>query len=85
MPQNEGSLNRHERSCVPRNEPWCVVGKRATYRNRDTVSERTRRSNQAFTTIHGVPDWALAFIRLGVQFNLHGIGIEIVKINLNMK
>ena len=84
MPQNKRSLKRHQRTCVLRNAARCVVANRATRWKRSTVSG-TRRSDQAFASIHGVPDWFLLVLRLRVQFDPHGIGIEITKKNLNVK
>ena len=85
MPQNERSLKRHERSYVPRNEARRVVSNGATRRNRSTVGEGACRSDQAFATIHSVRDWVLVFLRLRVEFDPHGIGIDIIKKNLNVK
>lgn len=85
MPQNERSLKRHERSCVLRHEARRVVSNRATRRNRSTVGESTCRSDQAFATIHNERNWLLAFLRLRVQLDPHGIGINIIKKNLNVK
>lgn len=85
MPQNERSLKRHERSYVLRNEARRVVRNRATGWNRSTVGEGTCRSDQAFATIHSLRDWDLIFLRLRVEFDPHGIGIDIIKKNLNVK
>ena len=85
MPQNERSLKRHERSCVLRNEARRVVSNRATCRNRSTVGEGTCRSDQAFATIHSLRDWVPVFLRLRVEFDPHGIGIDIIEKNLNVK
>ena len=85
MPQNETCLKRHERSYVLRNEARGVVSNRATPRNRSTVVEGTCRSGQAIATIHSVRDWILVFLRLRVQFDSHGIGIDIIQKNLNVK
>ena len=85
MPQNERSLKRHESSYVLRNEARRVVSNRATCRNRSTVGEDPRLSGQPFATIHGVHYWALVFLRLRVEFDPHGIGIDIFKKNLNVK
>lgn len=85
MPQNERSLKRHERSYVLRNEARSVVSNRATRRHRSTVGEGTCRSDQAFATIHSMRDWVLVFLALRVQFDPHGIGIHIIKKNLNVK
>ncbi len=85
MPQNERRLKRHERSCVLRNEARRVVSNRATRRNRSIVGEAICRSYQAFATIHRVRDWAGVLLRLRVEFDPHGIGIDIIKKNLNVK
>ena len=85
MPQNERTLKRHKSPYAPRNEARRVVSSRATCRNRSTVAEGTRRSGQAPATIHCMRDWTLAFLRVSVEFDLHGIGIDIIKKNLNVK
>src|ERR1700728_1653358 len=82
VPQNERSLKRHKRSCVPRNEAWRVVSSRATRRNRSTVGKGTCRSGSAFATIHSEHDCALIFLRLRIEFHTHRIRIDIVKKNL---
>ena len=85
MPQNESSLKRHERSHVLRDEPRRVVSNRAIYGNRSAVSEGARRSGQALATIHRVRYWARVFLPVRVEFDTHGVGVEIVKNNLNEK
>lgn len=85
MPQNERRLKRYERSRVLRNEPWRIVSSRAACRNRSTVSEGTRSSGQRLTANHCVRYWAFVFLPVSVEFNAHGVGIEIVKKNLNVK
>ena len=85
MPQNERRFKRHERSYVLRNEARRVVSNRATRRHRSTVGEGICRSDQAFATIHSVRHWVLVFLALRVQFDPHGIGIHIIKKNLNVK
>jgi hypothetical protein len=84
MPQNERSLKRHERSYVLRNEARRIVSNRTICRNRSTVGEGTVRSDEAFATIHGVPDWVLLFLRLRVEFDSHGVGIDIIQKDLNL-
>ena len=85
MPQNERSLKRHERSCVPRNEARCVVSNRATRRNRSTISEGACRSGKVLVTIHSLRDWILASLRLRVELDAHCIWVDIVKKNLHVK
>lgn len=85
MPQNKRSLKWHDCSCVPRNEARCVVSSRTTSRNRNAVGEATGRSDQMFATIHSERDWVLVFPRIRVEFDLHGIGVDIVEKNLNVK
>lgn len=85
MPQNKRSLKRHKRSYVPWNEARCVVSSGATGRKRSTVGERTCRSDHAFATTHGLCDCVLAFLRLRVQFDTHGFGVDVIKKDLNVK
>ena len=85
LPKNERCLKRHKRSYVLRNDARRVVSKRATRGNRSTVDEGTCRSDQAFATIHSVRGWVPLFLRLRVEFDPHGIGIDIIKKNLNVK
>jgi hypothetical protein len=70
---------------MSRNEARRVVRKRATFRNRSTVGEDTCRPGQAFATIHSERDWDFVFLRVRVEFDLHGIGIDILKKDLNVK
>ena len=85
MPQNKWRLQWHERPRVLRNEARGVVPGWAIGRDNGSVCEATCRTNQAFATIHSVRDWVLVFLRLRVQFHSHGIGIDIIKKNLNVK
>lgn len=85
VPQNEWSLERDERSCVVRNEARRVVSKGAARRNGSTVVEGACRFVHALATIHNERDCALVFLRICVEFDSDGIGIEIVKQNLNVK
>lgn len=85
MPQNKRRLQRHQRSYVLRNEARRVVRGWAIGRNNGIVCEAICRTNQAFATIHSVRDWVLLFLRLRVQLDPHGIGIDIIKKNLNVK
>jgi len=85
VPQNERRLKRHERSRVLRNEPRRVVSSRANRQNRSAVSEGARRSGHTLATNHRVRDWALVFLPIRVKFDTHGVGIEIIKKNLNVK
>ena len=85
MPQNERSLERNERPSVPRDEARRVVGNRATCRNRSTVAVSTCCFDRAIVTIHSLRDWIPLFLRLRVEFDPHGIGIEIIKKSLNVK
>ena len=68
-----------------RNETRRVVSNRATLWNSRTVGEGTRCADQAFATTHGVRDRDLILLRLRVEFDLHGIGIDIIQKNLNVK
>ena len=85
MPQNERSLKRHECSCVPWNETRRVVSNRATCRNRSAVGEGARRFDRVFATGHDLRDWVSVFLRLRIKVDAYGIGIDIIKKNLNVK
>lgn len=85
MPQNEGSFKGHECPQVARNQTWRVVSSRASCRNRSTVVEAASRSGHAFAAVHNELCRDRAFLCLGIEFDTHGVGIEIVKKNLNMK
>ena len=85
MPQNESSFQRHERSRMLRNEPRRVVSGRTTCGNRSTVGEGSGRADQAFATIHNERDWVPVFLRVRVQFDAHGIRIDIIKKHLHVK
>ena len=85
MPQNERSLQRHERSHVLRNEAWSIVCGRAIGRNNDSVCEEICRTNEAFATTHGLRNGVPVILRRRVEFDPHGIGIDIVKKSLNLK
>jgi len=85
VPKNERCLKRHERSCVLRHEARRVVSDRATCRNRSTIGEATHRSGHRFAALHGERERALIVLRIRVEFDLHGIGVDIVEKNLNVK
>ena len=86
VPENKRRFQRHQRPRVLRNEPRGVVSGWAIGRDNGGVCEATRRTNQAYATIHSVRDWVLVFfLRLRVQFDPHGIRIDIIKKNLNVK
>ena len=85
MPQNESSLKRHERCCVLRNEARRVVCCWAIGRGIGSIWEGTCRPDEAFATIHSERDWVVVFLRLRVKFDPHGIGIDVIKKNLNVK
>lgn len=85
MPENERSLKRHERSRMPRNETRRKVSDRAAGGKRSAVGERTCRFSRAIATSHNLRDWVAVFLRLRVEFHAHGIGIDFIKKNLNVK
>ena len=85
MPQNERSFERHERSCMPRNETRRVVGNWATCRDGSTVSESACCSGQSFATNHCMRECLIAFLRLRIELDRHGIGIDITEKDLNVK
>ena len=85
MPQNERSLKRHQGSYVLRDEARRVVSNWAICRHRSTVGEGACRSDQALATIHCLRGWIPVFLRIRVEFDPHGIGIDIIKKNLNLK
>jgi len=70
---------------VLRDDARSIVGDRATRWNKSTVSEGTRCSDQAFAAIHSERAWVAVFLWLRVQFDLHGIGIDVIKKNLDVE
>ena len=85
MPENERSLKRNERSLVPGNETRRVVTNRAARRDGSTVGEGTRRSGRAFASSHSERDWGPVLLRVRVEFDTQGIGVDIIKKNLHVK
>ena len=85
MPQNERSFERHERSYMPRNEARRVVCNWATCQEGSTVSESACCSGQSFATSHRMRGCLLAFLRLRIELDCHGIGIDITEKDLNVK
>jgi hypothetical protein len=85
VPQNESRLERHERRCVLRNKARGVVRCWAIGRGIGSICEGTCRPDEAFAATHSERDWVLVFLRLRVQFDPHGIGIDIIKKSLNVK
>ena len=67
------------------NQPRGVVSCRASRGNSDGINEAVCRTDEALTTIHGLPNRRAAILSFGVQFNLHCFRIELIKINLNLK
>lgn len=85
MPQDERRLERHGCSFMMRDEARRVISNRATGRNRSTVGEGVRGSREGFATRHFLRERFPVFLGIRVEFDLHGIAIDIIKINLNVK
>lgn len=85
MPEYERGLERHERSAVVRNQSRGVVSWRARRGNSGTIYKSVGGTGEALTTIHIFPDRGLAIPRFRVEFDSHGIGIEIVKEDSHLK
>ncbi len=85
MPEHEGSLERHERSVVLRNHSRRVVACRTGSWNSEGIQEATGRADEEFAATHDFADRGAAILGLGVEFYIHGFGIEIAKEGLHLK
>ena len=68
-----------------RNDARGVVGRRATCWNDGAVSERAGGCRKWFATFHRMRDWVFCSLRLRVEFDSHGLGVDRAKRNLNVK
>lgn len=84
MPKNKRRLQWHPRSHVLRNKTRCVVSSRTNGRDNGRVCEAICRTNQAFTTIHGLCNWSRIFLHVCIEFDLYSIGVQSIKKDLNM-
>ena len=85
MPQNERRLQRHERPAVLGNKPRSVVSGGASLGKNGGVGKAVCRADEMLTAMQRLRDWSIAVLSFGVEFDPHGIGIEIVEKDLNVK
>ena len=85
MPENQRGLQRHKCSAMIRHQPRSVVGSGARRGNIRIISEPIDETDEALAAIQGMPRRGAAVLPFREELHTHGVGIEVVKKDLNLK
>jgi hypothetical protein len=85
VPQDERRLQRHECTAVLGNEPRSVISHGTSGRDLGGICVPILRADKATATIHGGSEGSAPVLPFCIQLHTYGIGIEIVKKDLNLE